>query len=455
MFDKLRQSIGVPPGQSQIQQPNKPPVTLISHIVHLAAAPPDGSPHPVWNANSKFDQLMWASLPDEFKQVRSPSSLAFRLSHSCPQRQINYSIVTIRPIPRFKEIFQSVRIFAHFFNVVSLTVLKTNSTDATTPWFDVAPNHTVMLSGFPPKGSCIPNHPQITNSTIPGLKRQTEATTPTPDPKRARQDSATKPASGASPSEPAPSSESTTPTTNPATVPNPPSITSMPAAKQQEFMEKYLKLQSEIKREWAVLQKAQTDGIPPEVLLPMKTDLGKKLEIYKRLSAILPVPKNLPTPTGVAPGPSSQPSPPVIATPTPTTTSATDPNPSNTVPPAPEPAQLSPPSSATTAEVQNQNVPNSILPPTEAIHHPTQPQNQQGTSFRLSLFSSPLSTHRWHRPITRGKQPRHGTPARPTTTMAWHVFFGDCEWCTRGYHLRICRVPTERRTVSDVAFSNH
>ena len=160
MFDKLRQSIGVPPGQSQIQQPNKPPVTLISHIVHLAAAPPDGSPHPVWNANSKFDQLMWASLPDEFKQVRSPSSLAFRLSHSCPQRQINYSIVTIRPIPRFKEIFQSVRIFAHFFNVVSLTVLKTNSTDATTPWFDVAPNHTVMLSGFPPKGSCIPNHPQ-------------------------------------------------------------------------------------------------------------------------------------------------------------------------------------------------------------------------------------------------------------------------------------------------------
>ena len=110
MFDKLRQSIGVPLGQSQIQQPNKPPLTLISHIVHLAAAPPDGSLHPVWNANSKFDQLTWATLPDEFRQVHLPSYFAFLLSHPPPKRQINYSIVTIRPIPRFKEIFLSVRI---------------------------------------------------------------------------------------------------------------------------------------------------------------------------------------------------------------------------------------------------------------------------------------------------------------------------------------------------------
>jgi hypothetical protein len=74
MFDKLRQSIGLNPGQSQIQQPNKPAVTLVSHILHLAAAPPDGSLHPLWNANPKFDQLEWATLPEEFKQVRTPSS---------------------------------------------------------------------------------------------------------------------------------------------------------------------------------------------------------------------------------------------------------------------------------------------------------------------------------------------------------------------------------------------
>lgn len=69
MFDKFRQSIGIPPGQSQTQQPNKPPMTLISHILHLAAAAPDGSLHPVWNANSRFDQLSWTTLPEEFKQV--------------------------------------------------------------------------------------------------------------------------------------------------------------------------------------------------------------------------------------------------------------------------------------------------------------------------------------------------------------------------------------------------
>ena len=111
MFDKLRQSFGIPLGQSQIQQPNKPPLTLISHIVHLAAAPPDGSLHPAWNANSKFDQLTWATLPDEFKQVPLPLPSVFLFPHPSPQRQINYSIVTIRSIPRFKEIFLSVRIF--------------------------------------------------------------------------------------------------------------------------------------------------------------------------------------------------------------------------------------------------------------------------------------------------------------------------------------------------------
>ena len=119
MFDKLRQSIGVPPGQSQIQQPSKSPVTLVSHIVHLAAAPPDGSLHPVWNVNSKFDQLTWATLPDEFKQVPPSFSLLPGFSYSLLQRQISYSIVTIRPIPRFKEIFLSVRAFFRLFSECS------------------------------------------------------------------------------------------------------------------------------------------------------------------------------------------------------------------------------------------------------------------------------------------------------------------------------------------------
>ncbi|KAF9650243.1 hypothetical protein BDM02DRAFT_3268153 [Thelephora ganbajun] len=363
MFDKLRQSIGVPPGQSQIQQPNKPPMTLISHIIHLAAAPPDGSLHPVWNANSKFDQLTWSTLQDEFKQ-----------------RQMNYSIVTIRPIPRFKEIF-----------------LSANFTDAASPWFDVAPNHTVMLSGFPPKG----------------LKRQTEPTTATPDPKRPRQDSNTKPASGASPSGPALGSESATPTTNSAIVPNSLSFANMPPAKQQEFMEKYLKLQSEIKQELVAIQKAQADASPPEVLLPMKNDLGKKIELYKRLSTILPGQKKLPASTGTVPGPSSQPPPSGAAIPTSTTTPAIDPNHSNPVPPAPEPAQLPIPST-TAVEPQNLSVPNTMAPkesyPTEVmtqIHRLMQQQNQQslaqqGGTTQLPVVNNPSMIPRpgprrqWH-----------------------------------------------------------
>lgn len=37
--------------------------------------------------------------------------------------------------------------------------------------------------------------------------------------------------------------------------------------------------------------------------------------------------------------------------------------------------------------------------------------------------------------------------------MAWHVFPYDREWCTRGYHLRVCRISAELRTVSGNSFS--
>jgi len=149
-------------------------------------------------------------------------------------------------------------------------------------------------------------------------------------------------------------------------------------------MEKHLKLQSEIKREWAAIQKAQADASPPEVLLPMRTDLGKKLELYKRLTAILPPQKRLPESTGTTPGPSSQPPPPVAAIPTSTVTSAAGPGPSEPVPLVPAPAHLPPPSSTTAAELQNPSVLNPVIPtkdsyPTETtaqIHRPMQQQNQ-------------------------------------------------------------------------------
>ena len=149
-------------------------------------------------------------------------------------------------------------------------------------------------------------------------------------------------------------------------------------------MEKHLKLQSEIKREWVAIQKAQADGSPPEVLLPMRTDIGKKLELYKRLTAILSAQKRLSEPTDTTPGPSSQPPPPVAVTPTPTTTSTADPGPSEPGPLAPEPAQ--PPLSSTTAA--EQSVQSSTIPPkdsypsevTTQIHHPIQQQTPQSVT---------------------------------------------------------------------------
>lgn len=248
----------------------------------------------------------------------------------------------------------------------------------------------------------------VAKTFIPGLKRQTEPTTATPDPKRPRQDSTTKVASDASPSESPLNPESTTPTTNPATGPNPPTVPTMPSAKQQEFMEKYSKLQSDIKQGLLILQKAQADSYPPEVISSMKTELGKKVELYGRLSALLGR-KKPPASTSTVPAPSSQPPPPGVPIPTSTATPATDSNHTNPVPPAPEPTQ--PPPTATAAEVQNQSGSHSTVPTKEShpaevatqVHRVIQQSQhnaaQQGISPQISLFLS-LTSCRWQHAIT-------------------------------------------------------
>jgi hypothetical protein len=158
----------------------------------------------------------------------------------------------------------------------------------------------------------------------------------------------------------------------------------MPPAKKQEFLEKYSKLHSEIKQEYLVLQKVQTDSTPPEVVLAMKTEFGKKVDLYRRLSTFLPNQKKLPASTGTAPGPSSQPPPPGGIVPT-TTAPATGPTPSNPALPVPEPAQPPLPPLVTATELQKPNVSNSIAPTKEPypveetpqIRPQTQQQNQQ------------------------------------------------------------------------------
>ena len=150
-------------------------------------------------------------------------------------------------------------------------------------------------------------------------------------------------------------------------------------------MEKYLKLHSEIKQEYLALQKAQADASPPEVVLTMRTELAKKLDLYRRLGSFLPGQKKLPASSSIAPGSSSQPPPPGVTVPIPTTMPTADPTPSNPVPPVPEPAQPSIPPPMTTTEPQKPSVSNSTVPTKEPypveetpqIRHPTQQQNQQ------------------------------------------------------------------------------
>jgi hypothetical protein len=70
MFDKLRNSIGSIPSsslQTQNQQNKRP--SLVSHVIHFAACPPDSSLNPMWNKDPNYDGLTWKSLPDEFKKV--------------------------------------------------------------------------------------------------------------------------------------------------------------------------------------------------------------------------------------------------------------------------------------------------------------------------------------------------------------------------------------------------
>lgn len=276
----------------------------------------------------------------------------------------------------------------------------------------------------------------IAEPSILGLKRQTEPTTPTPEPKRPRQDSATKPAPDTPPCDlPPPSSGPVTPATNPVAVPTPLSFANMPPAKQQDFMEKYLKLQSEVGRGVAILQKAHADATPQEVILQMKTDLGKKFELYKRFAVLLG-PKKPPPSTGAVLAPASQPPPPGAAVPTSKTTPPAESDSSNSLPPALGSIRAPLPSTAAT-EPQD---PNPTLPtmephPTETvapIHRLMQQQNQQSPVHQgiLSQIYHPSSLsppHRRHHTTTRGKQTERDPSPWLTTTVAWDVLLGGHE----------------------------
>lgn len=62
----------------------------------------------MWNASPTVDQITWDSLPVEMRKV---SHFLFELLNyllNALQREINYSLIQVRPIPKLNDLFASV-----------------------------------------------------------------------------------------------------------------------------------------------------------------------------------------------------------------------------------------------------------------------------------------------------------------------------------------------------------
>lgn len=265
----------------------------------------------------------------------------------------------------------------------------------------------------------------ITKPFILGLKRQAECTTATPDPKRPRQEPTANLASDTSRSDLPSNSESSPPAINPTLVTTPLSFGTLPPAKQQDFMERYFKLQSDIKQGLAAVQKAQADASPPEVVLPMKTDLGKKVELYKKLTTFLNQMRHTAS-TGVAPVP---PQLPVVSIPDSTNIPTAETNTSNPVPFPSEPIQPLP--SIAPTEPQNQNSPTHTAPARESqltevtaqIYRPIHQHNNQGFVQEgiSSQTAHPLAGGTTQSSVANDK---NALP-RPPLRRQWHGVFSS------------------------------
>ncbi|KAI0316406.1 hypothetical protein OF83DRAFT_1284144 [Amylostereum chailletii] len=140
MFDTLKNDTDFRPLRPlSMNQEKETQKNYACHILHVATSKPDPTRHPVHNNSPALDDLTWDSLPAELKK-----------------RNINSSMFLLRSLPRFTEIYTSI---------------YPNKSQA---WFNVQPQHTVLLAGFPPRGKVPPKRPgeNIDRSPSQSLKRQ-------------------------------------------------------------------------------------------------------------------------------------------------------------------------------------------------------------------------------------------------------------------------------------------
>lgn len=109
LFDILLASaVNLPPSQKENR-------TLVSHLIHIAACPPDTAQRPQCNALQHLDSVTWETLATELRK-----------------RKIHLSLIGLRKVQKFQELQSAVA-----GNGIQF------------PWFNVQPSHIITLSGFP------------------------------------------------------------------------------------------------------------------------------------------------------------------------------------------------------------------------------------------------------------------------------------------------------------------
>ncbi|KAL4066797.1 hypothetical protein J3A83DRAFT_4190032 [Scleroderma citrinum] len=95
--------------------PQKDNRSLVSHLLHVAASPPDSAQRPQCNGLQHLDGVSWDTLSTELKK-----------------RKINLSLISLRKIQQFQDLQSSVA-----------------GSNVQSPWFTVHVPHILLLSGFP------------------------------------------------------------------------------------------------------------------------------------------------------------------------------------------------------------------------------------------------------------------------------------------------------------------
>ncbi|KAI6168218.1 hypothetical protein EDD17DRAFT_754816 [Pisolithus thermaeus] len=119
LFDILAASaINLPPSQKENR-------TVVSHLIHIAACPPDNAQRPQYNTLQHLDSVTWETLAAELRK-----------------RKIHLSLISLRKVQKFQELQSAVA-----------------GNGIQSPWFNVQPSHTITLSGFPAPSKIVMKRP--------------------------------------------------------------------------------------------------------------------------------------------------------------------------------------------------------------------------------------------------------------------------------------------------------